>query len=121
MGAGLVNYTLTMNFAKLALFLLYYRLFASDRGTRIAIYLGIIINGLIYVSFSIFYCVRCIPGPGWLSTKCSQTNDQNDFLGAFSLVSDLYIFILPLPVLSSLQMPFRRKLGVAATFGTGLM
>ena len=123
MGTGSVNYTLTVNFAKLALFLLYYRLFASHRGTKIAIYSGIVINCLIYVSFAISYCVLCIPGRGesWVATKCTRSNKQNDFLGTFSLASDLYIFVLPLPVLSSLQMPFGRKLGVAATFGTGLM
>ena len=50
-----------------------------------------------------------------------KTTKQNYFQGAFNLASDLYIFVLPLPILSSLQMPFGRKLGVGATFGTGLM
>ena len=124
MGTGAINYNLTMVFAKLALFLLYHRLFASHRWTKIAICLGSIMSCLIYGAFSIAYCVLCIPGPGesWISTNCVQkTTKQNYFQGAFNLASDLYIFVLPLPVLSSLQMPLRRKLGVTATFGTGFM
>ena len=112
-----------MNFAKLALFLLYFRLFASHRGTKIAIYLGIVMNCLVYGALAISNCVLCIPPPGesWLSSRCERTARMNDFAGAFNLASDLYIFVLPLPVLSSLQMPLARKLWVTATFGTGLM
>lgn len=123
MGTGAFNYTLTLYFAKLALFLLYYRLFASHHGSRIAIYLGIVVNGLFSVSIAISYCVICIPGPGesWISKKCTRSYMQDDVQGAFNVASDLYIFVLPLPVLSSLQMPFGRKLGVAATFSTGLI
>ena len=123
MGTREVNYALTLNFAKLALSLLYYRLFASHRGTKIAIYLGTVINCLFYVSIAIACCVMCIPGPGesWLSGKCTRSYLQNYVQGSFNVASDIYIFVLPLPVLSSLQMPFGRKLGVAATFGTGFM
>ena len=40
--------------------------------------------------------------------------------GIFGLVTDLYIFILPLPMLWRLQMPLKRKLGITAIFLTGL-
>ena len=109
-----------MNFAKLALFLLYYRLFASHHRTKIAIYLGIVMNCLIYGTFAIPYIVLCIAGLN--GRWCTRyTAREGYFQGAFNLASDLYTFALPLPVLSSLQMPLGRKLGVAATFGTGLM
>ena len=54
-------YSLTMLFAKLALFLLYYRLFASHYWTKIAIYLGIITNGLWYIAFATIYLFLCVP------------------------------------------------------------
>ena len=41
--------------------------------------------------------------------------------GVFGLLSDVYIFILPLPSLWGLQMRLRRKLGISAIFLTGLM
>ena len=109
-----------MNFAKIALFLLYYRLFASHRRTKIAIYLGIVMNCLVYGTFAIPYCVLCIArlNRGWCGRYAAR---EGYFQGAFNLASDLYTFLLPLPVLSSLHMPLGRKLGVAATFGTGLM
>ena len=39
--------------------------------------------------------------------------------GAASVVSDLYLVILPLPAVWSLQLPFRKKIGVSAMFLTG--
>ena len=116
-------YSLIMLFAKLALFLLYYRLFALHYWTKIAIYLGIITNGLWNVAFATACLILCVPWPGesWKSPKCSRTLKMIEIFTAFNAVSDLYLFILPLPVLRSLQMPPRRKLGVVATFSTGLM
>ena len=39
---------------------------------------------------------------------------MNVFVGCFDVLSDVYMFLLPLPVLWNLQMPYRRKVG---TFG----
>ena len=123
MGTGWTVYPLTILFAKLALFLLYYRLFASHRGTRIAINLGIAVNGLFYVATVVYFLSLCIPKPGgsWSLTKCGRTVKMPNIQCAFGLASDLYIFILPLPVLLKMQMPLKKKIGVVATFSTGLM
>lgn len=120
-------YSLILFFAKLALFLLYYRLFAHNRWTRIAIYLGITLNGLFYVASVVAMMVLCIPrrGESWTSitytTRCVHSKAMNDVFGIFGLLSDLYIFILPLPILFRLQMSLRKKLGITAIFLTGLM
>ena len=120
-------YNPSIFFAKLALFLLYFRLFSSNRNIRIAIYLGIIIGGLFYLSADIVFLVTCVPRRGvkWASpqfaAQCSPAANMNYVQGIFGVVSDLYIFILPLPVLWNLQMPTRKKLGITAIFITGLM
>ena len=116
-----------MFFAKLALFLFYYRVFGIDRGTRIAIYLGIIIIALFYFSSIVALSVLCIPkrSESWTSltygTRCKRAVAMGNGHGVFGLISDVYIFILPLPVLLGLQMSLKRKLGVAAIFCTGLL
>ena len=116
-----------MAFAKMALFLLYYRLFALDRWTKIAIYSGMGITSCFYLATFIVQLVLCIPRPqeSWTSMtcveRCSRGEGLGDVHGVFGLVSDLYIFILPLPVLYRLQMSLKKKIGVTATFLTGLM
>ena len=116
-----------MFFAKLALFLLYHRLFALNRWTRIAIYFGIALNGLFYLASCIALVILCIPrrGESWTSTKyatrCYHAIAMGDVQGIFGLISDIYIFILPLPVLYKLQMSLKKKLGITAVFLTGIM
>lgn len=116
-----------MFFAKLALFILYYRIFALNRWTKIAIYFGIILTGLFYLASSIVLVVLCIPrrNESWTSmtnvTRCEQAEVMGDVQGIFGLASDLYIFILPLPVLFRLQMSLKKKLGITAIFLTGFM
>lgn len=116
-----------MLFAKLALFILYHRLFAVSGKTRIAIYLGAGVNTIFYVTSAVVLLVYCTPrrGESYLSTKfasrCKSPTQLGLAQGAFGLISDLYIYILPLPVLWRLQMAFRKKLGVMAIFLTGSM
>ena len=116
-----------MFFAKLSLFLLYHRLFAVNRWTRIAIYFGVILNGLFYLASCIALIILCIPrrSESWTSptyaARCYHAEAMGDVQGIFGLLSDIYIFILPLPVLFKLQMSLRKKLGITAVFLTGLM
>ncbi len=44
------------------------------------------------------------------SPKCSDSKPIVILLGVVSLLSDLYLVILPLPAVRKLQLPFRRKL-----------
>ena len=126
LGSGVLVYSLTMLFAKLALFLLYYRLFASDYWTKIAIYLGIIAICLFYIACSVIFLIWCLPrsGESWISptfdARCAPITQVSNAHGWFGLLSDLYIFFLPLPALWGLHMPLKKKVGVTAVFLTGL-
>ena len=111
----------------MALFLLYYRLFALDRWTKIATYSGMGVTSCFYLATFIVQLVLCIPRPreSWTSMtcveRCSRRHRLRDVHGVFGLVSDVYIFILPLPVIYRLQMSLKKKIGVTAMFLTGLM
>lgn len=55
------------------------------------------------------------------SQRCQESKSVVIILGIISLVSDLYLVILPLPAVWKLQLPLRRKLAVSAMFFTGSM
>ena len=111
----------------MSLLLLYYRIFAIDRWTKIAIYFGSIVIGLFYLACILVVAALCIPRPGerWISvkyaTRCERIGILGPILGIFGLVSDLYIYILPLPILFRLQMSLKKKLAIVPVFLTGLM
>ena len=127
LGSGTILYSITMFCAKLALFLLYYRIFGLSRWTRIAIYFGIVFTGLYYLASIIVLIVLCIPrrNESWTANpyvaRCERAEVMGDVQGIFGLVSDLFIFVLPLPVLFRLQMSLKKKVGITAIFCTGLM
>ena len=56
-----------MLFAKLALLLLYYRIFAVKGLMKIGIYFGVVIMGCFYLASAVAYAVLCIPRSheGW--------------------------------------------------------
>ena len=114
-------------FAKLALFLLYLRIFSCSSRIRGAIYFGIIVNSLFYAAITVLPGIQCVrkPGQSWLETasssRCSNAGRIAYAQGSFGIVSDLYIFLLPIPVIWGLQMQLRKKVAVYAIFFTGLM
>ena len=117
----------TIFFAKLALFLLYFRIFSCDRWTKIGIYLGIVSNLLFYAAAVTVFGVLGIrrSGESWLS-NAETARYRKAYLmayiqGSFGVVSDIYIFILPLPVLWRLNMTPRKKLVVSSVFLAGFM
>lgn len=124
-GVWQIVYGPTIFFAKLTLLLLYFRLFSFSRWTGAAIYFGITATGVFYAATTVAYGTQCVrrPGQKWLvaSERCTSTFDITYAQGTFGVVSDIYIFILPMSVLWGLQMSLSKKLGVAAIFLTGLM
>lgn len=122
-----ITYGPTIFFAKLTLFLLYLRIFSCNRATKLAIYLGIVVNFFFYVATTIYLGITCVrrSGTTWAATirsaQCQSTISMNYAQGGFSIASDLYIFILPFPTILKLQLPLRKKLGICAIFVAGTM
>lgn len=117
----------TVFFAKLSLLLLYLRIFSPDRWTRLLIYLGI---GVIFIYYTVTASILvglCIPrkGESWpralLSSRCRDSMIMTYVQGIFNIVSDLYVLVVPLPVVWKLQLPLRKKIGVSALFMSGLL
>ena len=114
--------------AKLSLFLLYYRLFARHQWIRYLVYLGVASAAAMYTASTIVYGYLCLPrrGQGWveagLSSRCHRQFILASYVrGPFNVVSDLYLLFLPLPAVWQLQIPLRKRLGIATIFLTGFL
>ncbi|MCJ1430187.1 hypothetical protein MMC29_008103 [Sticta canariensis] len=115
-----------MFFAKSSLFLLYYRLFTTRKFIRHAIVFGIAFSFIIYFSNMTIVGVLCAPQVGhhwdWMTVvKCSRSPVFGFALGIQNLALDIYLVILPIPVILSLQLSAKKKIGVLAIFMVGLL
>ncbi|KAK3689097.1 hypothetical protein B0T22DRAFT_377891 [Podospora appendiculata] len=115
--------------SKSAIFLLYRQLFASDaKKLRIPIWVGLISTFLIYFPSiplsAIFEAPRV--GQSWEDFLLEQSTLTGTapliywgiVQGSLSVAIDLYIFILPLPILAKLRLHRRKKIRLLAVFGT---
>lgn len=72
---------------------------------------------------SAYFGYMCIPRPGqsWLERASGQCKTRLVVYsqGIVGVISDLYLFILPIPIVWKLQMPLRKKIGICVVFATG--
>ena len=114
--------------AKLALLFLYLQVFRPNVKTTYCIYLTMGFLVLFYTATFIAYAVVSVPKPGEsLLEAILGLDSYKDIVplmitqGAVNVVTDFWIFCLPIPVLWSLQLPPRKKISVMAVFMTGLL
>lgn len=116
---------------KLALFVLYLEVFGLLRWLRYLVFIGAFVTGIFYITVGVSFIVFCIPTDGhsrfsYVSAleapRCTRpTGPLGIALAVVNVVSDLYLILIPLPAVWSLQLPLRRKLGISAMFLTGSM
>ena len=97
-------------FIKLCILWGYNRIFHVDKATKWAIWLGIFAVSVFYiVTFAIdlaaIVSFQTLP---WAT-------------GIFSIVTDFYVLLLPLPLILGLNMSRGRKIRVVAVFSLGLL
>lgn len=125
--AGNISSYLAFFFSRMPVFALYLRIFGHMKAVRIACWAGIVLAFFIYMHALPVTAVFCVPrdGDSWISIntfmRCSQAKIDAIVFGVGNIVMDLYVIILPIPLVAKLQMSTRRKLGVLAVFLTGAM
>lgn len=91
---------------------------------------GAVSTGLFYFASMIAYPALCAPTNGTsakdyqeqlASKRCHGSFALGITVGVVSVISDLYLILLPLPAVWGLQLPLRRRLGISAMFLVGLM
>lgn len=113
-------------FAKSSLFILYYRLFKPQKFIRYAIIFLITFSFLIHSSNMTFNAILCSPkiGHPWnlaAGENCVRTGVFAVVLGSTNLILDIFLLILPVPVIVSMQLSVKKKVGTLAVFMAGLL
>lgn len=114
--------------AKLSVLLLYLEIFKVNKQARFTVAIGLTIITAQCLMTIIGNCILCVPEPGdsWLiassTEKCRVTATlYGVIISAMSVFSDLYVIVIPLPVIWQLHMARRKKIGVSVIFITGLL
>ena len=82
------------------------------------------VGGTGFILFDVFQCMPV--SAGWTlqhgpDAKCVKLSIVAISGAAFNVLSEIAIFILPMPVLRTLQLQWRKKVGVVVLLGLGLM
>ncbi|MDI1489539.1 MAG: hypothetical protein OHK93_008820 [Ramalina farinacea] len=117
-------------FIKLSLFVVLVEIFYTLRWLKLLAIGGAVSTGLFYFASVVAYPAMCAPTNGssekdyqdqLASSKCHGSFALGITVGVVSVLSDLYLILLPLPAVWGLQLPLRRRLGISAMFLVGLM
>ena len=101
----------SIGLTKLALLLLYYRLFSPDPIVKFAILAGIVFICVCYTTLMFLFI--------FLSTD--KTTKVNKTMAIINILTDTYILVLPIYSVLKLYLPRRRKIGLALIFATGAL
>lgn len=93
------------------------------------VYAGVFVSGIMYWGSAVYAAIACRPRGGTSSEAyvagldypaCSITTGSAPLVcviqAVVTVITDFYIFFLPLPAVCELKLPFKRKLGVVAVF-----
>jgi hypothetical protein len=115
-------FALCSTFAKLALLLLYLRLFHARRVLRYVIRVtmaAVVIVNVAFVALIIsFYAPR--PGQTTFSRAVRPATPIYIAHATFNAASDVWLLAIPVYAVSGLQMSAKRKIATATAFTTGL-
>ncbi|PHH60133.1 hypothetical protein CDD81_2091 [Ophiocordyceps australis] len=117
--------------AKSATLLLFYQIFTISPRTRLAICIGLGANLVLYTTCIIILTVYGVPrfGQTWGNLVIGNVNIADSRWNLYwgvaqapaNMLLDVYIFILPLPIVSRIKMSRRSRVQVFGVFFTGLL
>lgn len=108
---------------KITFLLFFIRIFNADKRTRYMVYFGIFACTVFYTA--IFFRTLFICSPiekNWqpfAAGYCQPSTISAYTIGIFNAVSDIYILVLPLPLIWRLNMTVSRRIKVMAVFSLG--
>ncbi|KAI1504831.1 hypothetical protein F5X99DRAFT_371110 [Biscogniauxia marginata] len=117
--------TAAMYFAKLPLLILFLRSFGVKKWLRYTCYTLMVITAVGFLAAALYTGVNCSPeihtslGDPYLFRCVSATFYTTVSRNSLSLIVDMVIFVLPLPIVTKLKLPLRKKIGLALVFLTG--
>ncbi|KAL8992988.1 MAG: hypothetical protein Q9169_006678 [Polycauliona sp. 2 TL-2023] len=112
-----------VGFAKSSILLLYLRIFTIKPSMRYAIYAGLFFTGILYGIHVPLVLGFCSPrGASKIIDfeSCAKLTVWGPVQGFFAMLLDVYIFVLPFPVIRHLKLPRGKRVGVYVLFGTAV-
>jgi hypothetical protein len=118
-----VFYKLVLCLTKVSFVVFYLRIFPSKRFHQLCfVTMGVIVIGVVGFVFATVF--QCVPVAGsWNKTLHSKCIDNSWFRwwwAGYNTVTDLWVFLMPMPLLARLQLDLVRKIGVMLMFALGL-
>lgn len=117
----------TLFFSKSSIFLLYREIFSVKKPMHIAVYVGLVATFLICfpgIPLTIRY-MSPASGKSWADLVMDEDPAKVIYWGIVSgslaVAVDIYIFVLPLPTLATLNMSPKRRVQLIAVFATAFM
>ena len=125
----MIVYNPAIFFIKLSILLQYLRLFRPMKQGNKFLHIGVHVCLwsclLFYLLEFIFQVMLCIPrskiSNPLAGGKCWSSNALLESTGVFNVISNFAIIILPIPSVWDLQVPMRKKVGIAAIFLAGFL
>ncbi|OCK78052.1 hypothetical protein K432DRAFT_102835 [Lepidopterella palustris CBS 459.81] len=121
-----IAYKTNITFNKLAFLLLYLRVFSIPSFRKIC-QVTLLVIGLASTAFIIATVFQCTPiRKAWHKTDpkvhghCVNNTWFRWTWASYNLFTDVWVFLLPIPVISKLQMSLSKKLGLIILFTLGL-
>ncbi|KAG5912599.1 hypothetical protein E4U53_005255, partial [Claviceps sorghi] len=124
--AGRPIYQLGISFFKIALLISYLRLLqGTDRKTyRMVVWATIAVVLLAHVGCALSLIFACTPveksWKPWLAGSCLKPGPSFTGYAVVTIISDVVVAVLPIPVLLKLNVRLEKKLGLIAIFMLGL-
>jgi hypothetical protein len=110
--------------SKIPILILYIKLFGVKVWLRWLCWGLIVLTSILFTAGAGYTCGMC-DNRGRAFTpeflfQCSNASSRSGVaLGTVAIVTDIFIFIIPLPIIASLKLPTRRKWALALVFITG--
>ncbi|KAF2729055.1 hypothetical protein EJ04DRAFT_516204 [Polyplosphaeria fusca] len=121
-------YPVVLLFTKLSILLLVMRIFWSVKAARYFVWFGIFVNTVFYFITFVLTVVWCAPPAGgdpivYGSKPSCQTDVHiiSVVQSGFNIGSDLYLVLIPIPLVAGLKMSHARKFRVSFVFALGLL
>jgi len=116
---SIVIYNFATPLVKISILLQYKRIFASPKMQQICFYALFVMIG-IAIAFPLTLFLSCIPIPKfWDPTipgNCIKQHYADPIMGAINIATDIFLLVLPMPAIKSLQLPRKQKLMLYGVF-----
>jgi hypothetical protein len=124
LNAPLIVYPFCIYFVKLSILLLYIRVFGVARSVRLSSWFEICLFTLFYLAYAgvqIASLIQCVTADSVKTGLCKDVYALTIAQGAFNVLSDFYVFIIPIGCIVRLQVTKRQKVGLLFIFLAGLI